>query len=164
MKLNLWTLQHMILCLNHGIGRKNQVIKQGKRSKKEPKGCRYARFRWRNFRWRNFRWRSFRWWNFRCRGARWSVRKKCWVFVRPSRLLNFFNECCWCQTDLRDHFLYKHLHRFRLISQWALGLPTRLTCSVLGMSELGRKRTWRMGSSGSARMMCPKSWFFSFQP
>ena len=45
------------------------------------------------------------------------VSGKCWVFAGPIRLLNFFEECCWCQTDLRDHFLYKHLHRFRLASE-----------------------------------------------
>ena len=42
---------------------------------------------------------------------------QCWVFAGPIRLLNFFEECCWCQTDLRDHFLYKHLHRLQLASE-----------------------------------------------
>ena len=105
--------------LNHGIGgKKTNYQTRGE----EQKGGRHLLFlrpgrEYARFRGRNFRWRSFRWWNFRWRGVRWSVRKKCWVFAGPIRLLNFFEECCWCQTDLRDHFLCKHLHRFRLASE-----------------------------------------------
>ena len=51
MKLNLWTLQPpgfflFYFYLNHGIGGKNQIIKQGRRnkSKKEQKGCRHLLF------------------------------------------------------------------------------------------------------------------------
>ena len=90
---------------------------QRKRSKKEQKGCRHLLFLRLGRAYARFWWRNFRWWNFRWRGVRWSVRKTCWVSVGPIRLLFFFEECCWCQTDLRDHFPYKHLHRFRLASE-----------------------------------------------
>ena len=139
MKLNLWTLQHHDRFLSESRNRReksNYQTRGRNRSKKEQKGSKggvdiyYFWGRAGNmpafddetfgdeaFGDENFRWRSFRWWNFRWRGVRWSVRKKCWVFAGPIRLLNFFEECCWCQTDLRDHFLYKHLHRFRLASE-----------------------------------------------
>ena len=104
MKLSLGTLQHHDrFWLNHGVGGKDQIIKQvGEEQKqKEQKGCVDIFYFWGRagnmpafddetfvdeaFGDENFRWRSFRWWNFRWRGVLWSVRKKYWVFVGPIR-------------------------------------------------------------------------------